>query len=278
MVQVENAPGSRPHSGLQQADVVFEHLTEGGISRFTALYWNPSGGTRIEPVRSARLVTLKLVKDYGGVLFYSGASDPVQAQIDAERLPALAEPADGGKYYSRDRARPAPHNLVTTGDQLRAGVEARKVRITYPKPVEGEPPPGGDPITRLTIPQTATHNVGYAYSPASRTYAYSDETGPLVDAGNGGAQIAVTNVVLVHVAHHGAGYTEDVLGAEGIDFDLQGSGGADVFTRGEHLAATWDLTQGPLRLLGADGKPIALPPGLTWIHLIDPGAPVQAAP
>src|SRR5215469_4750149 len=78
LVQVENAPGSRPQSGLQRADLVFEYLTEGGISRFTAVYWNPSGAVRIGPVRSARLVTLRMVKAYSGVLFYSGASDRVQ--------------------------------------------------------------------------------------------------------------------------------------------------------------------------------------------------------
>lgn len=94
MVQVENAPGSRPHWGLQQADVVYEYLTEGGISRFTVLYWNPSGGFRIEPVRSARLVTLRLLEAYGGVLFYSGASNVVQARIVAGHLPAVGESAD----------------------------------------------------------------------------------------------------------------------------------------------------------------------------------------
>ena len=91
MVQVENASGSRPQSGLQRADIVYEYLTEGGISRFTVIYWSPSGGFRIEPVRSARLVTLRLVKAYGGVLFYSGASNHVQAQIDSEQVPAVGE-------------------------------------------------------------------------------------------------------------------------------------------------------------------------------------------
>ena len=118
MVQVEDAPGSRPHRGLQEADVVYEYLTEGGISRFTVLYWNSSGGFRIEPVRSARLVTLRLVQAYGGVLFYSGASDHVQAQIGASRMYSLSESSNGGRCFTRDPARPAPHNLYTTGDQL----------------------------------------------------------------------------------------------------------------------------------------------------------------
>ena len=108
VVQVEDAPGSRPHSGLQQADIVYEYLTEGGISRFTAIYWSPAGGFRIEPVRSARLVTLRLLIAYGGVLFYSGASNHVQAQISGSHLPGVSQSSDGGRYFVRDRSRAAP--------------------------------------------------------------------------------------------------------------------------------------------------------------------------
>src|SRR5262249_2065250 len=110
-VRVEGAPGSRPHSGLQEARLVFESLTGGGMSRFTAIYWSPSGGFRIEPVRSARLVTLRLVRAYGGVLFYSGASNHVQAQIGDDHVPGVSQSSDGGRYFARDRSRAAPHNL-----------------------------------------------------------------------------------------------------------------------------------------------------------------------
>jgi hypothetical protein len=277
LVQVENGPGSRPQSGLQRADLVFEYLTEGGISRFTALYWHPSGSARIGPVRSARLVTLRLVRAYGGVLFYSGASDHVQAQISGEQMPAIGESSDGGRYFARDRSRPAPHNLFTTQDQLREALEAQRAKVGYPVPATGEPPGGGDRVVRFIFPQTSSHDVTYTYDPASRTYASADESGPLVDAGEGARQIAVTSVVLVRVAHRGAGYTEDVLGAEGIDYDLAGSGSADVYTRGEHLAARWSLGQGPIALQSTDGRTLPLPAGLTWIHLVDPDVQVQSS-
>jgi len=277
MVQVENAPGSRPQSGLQEADIVYEYLTEGGISRFTAIYWNPGGVSRIEPVRSARLITLRLVKAYGGVLFYSGASAQVQAQITADHASALSEPSDGGRYFARDRSRFAPHNLFTTGDQLHQGVARLQVKVSYLTPGSGEPTGKGEQVDRLSFPQTMSHSVTYTYSTASRTYLYADERGPLVDLANGGKQVTVSNVVLVRVAHRGAGYTEDVLGAEGIDFDLAGTGPADVYTRGLHLAGRWDLSQGPMRLAGADNKPLPLPAGLTWVHLVDPDTEVQAS-
>ena len=275
LVQVENARGSRPHSGLQTADIVYEYLTEGGISRFTAMYWAPGGGYRVEPVRSARLVTLRLVKAYGGVLFYSGASDHVQAQINADHVPALREWSEGSRYFARDRSRFAPHNLYTTGDLLHQGLDNLQVKVSYPSPSSREPTGKGEEVARLSFQQTVSHSVAYAYTPASRTYLYADESGPLVDLANRGKQIEVSNVVLVRVAHHGAGYTEDVLGAEGIDFDLAGTGPADVYTRGLHLPGRWDLGQGPMRLLGADNKPMQLPSGLTWVHLVDSDTVVE---
>src|SRR3981189_3409502 len=54
MVQIENSILARPQAGLQQADLVYEYLAEGGITRMTVIYFKPSGSQRIEPVRSAR--------------------------------------------------------------------------------------------------------------------------------------------------------------------------------------------------------------------------------
>ncbi len=58
LVQVENSVLARPLSGLQHADIVYEYLGEGGHHAYAAIYFNPSGTERIEPVRSARPITL----------------------------------------------------------------------------------------------------------------------------------------------------------------------------------------------------------------------------
>ena len=275
ILQVENAPESQPHSGLQNADMAFEYLTEGGITRFTVVYFNPSGSQKIGPDRSARLVALRLVQSYHGVLFYSGASDYVQGKIWDNKVPNFTEGSDGGKYFERDRSRVAPHNLFTTGDQMAQAVDKSGQRITYKLPAPAEPPAQGTPAGRLVFDQTFVHHVSYTYEAGAKTYTYEGET----DAANGNQPLKVTNVVLLRVAHHGAGYTEDVRGAEGIDFDLTGQGKAEVFTRGQRFDATWDLSQAdqPLRLLGADGKDFALPQGLTWYHLVDPDMPTSVS-
>ncbi len=279
LVQVENLPEARPQSGLQNADMVFEYLTEGGVTRFSAVYLKPSGGQHIEPVRSARLVSLRLVHSYGAVLFYSGASDHVQGLIWDQKIPNYDERADGGRYFARDGSRAAPHNLYTTPDQMAEGVKKSGKTVSYTLPQRAEPAGAGDAqVTSISFQQTNSHSVAYSYDAASKSYKYSGDGRPMIDAANNGQPLQVATVVLLQVPHHSAGYTEDVNGEPGIDFDLQGQGKADVYTRGQHFAASWDLADAnrPLRILGANGSDVAMPPGLTWFHLVDPGLAVSA--
>jgi hypothetical protein len=273
LVQVENDPNSHPQYGLQKADLIYEYLTEGGITRFTVVYYDPHGPDRVEPVRSARLITLRIQKAYQGVIVYSGASSTVQGMIDQQHLPAFNESTTG--LFSRDPSRPAPHNLMTTQDQIRQVVDKSGLHVSYQLPKPGEPSEQGQPVAAFGFQQTDVHHVSYTYSQADKGYQYSYEGGKLTDAGSGKPVVA-TNVVLARVAHHDAGYTEDVNGASGIDFDFQGTGPADLYSEGKHFAATWDVSSGPLRLLDSKGQPLALPAGLTWIHLIDPDLQVQA--
>jgi hypothetical protein len=213
------------------------------------------------------------------VIFLSGANQKVLDTIAAEHIPALTESSDGGVYFSRDPSRRAPHNLYTDGDRLAQGLKAHAPRVTYQLSAPGTPPasPAPPAANRFVFDQTNFHRVTYTYSAADTAYSYGTELGPLIDK-NTGQPIKPVNVILIQVAHHDAGFT-DVLGAPAVDFDLQGTGPADVFTQGHRYTAKWDLTdtEQPLKILGADGKPMHLRPGLTWIHLVDPGTPITVS-
>lgn len=279
MVQIENSVLARPLAGVQQANIVYEYLAEGGITRMTAIYFAPSGSQRIEPVRSARPVTIRLWHAYRGVLFFSGANTVVLNSIGAQRIPALTEGSGGGAYFARDPSRRAPHNLYTDGNRLAQGVGKYAPRITYVLPSAGEPvaSPAPPVANRIVFDQTTTHRVIYTYSAADGAYAYRTAIGPLVDQDTG-QPVKPVNVIVVQVAHHDAGFT-DINGAPAVDFDLQGTGPADVFTHGHRYSATWDLSKPelPLKIVGANSKVMPLPAGLTWIHLVDPGTPITVS-
>src|SRR5256886_7773096 len=103
------------------------------------IYFKPAGNQRIEPVRSARPVTIRLWHAYHGVIFYSGANVHVLQQIQSQNIPAVTEGTDGGAYFARDPSRRAPHNLLTDRDRLAQGLKKYAPRITYQLPSTGTP-------------------------------------------------------------------------------------------------------------------------------------------
>ncbi|PIP63577.1 hypothetical protein COW97_01780 [Candidatus Roizmanbacteria bacterium CG22_combo_CG10-13_8_21_14_all_34_12] len=63
-IMIENHKEARPQSGLSSADIVYEAVSEGGITRFLAIFYCKNA-SYIGPVRSARMYFLKFLEGYG---------------------------------------------------------------------------------------------------------------------------------------------------------------------------------------------------------------------
>jgi hypothetical protein len=278
VVQVENSAQSDPHTGLQKADVVYEYLAEGGITRFSVVYYDPSKVDRIGPVRSIRPTALRLREAYGGVIFFSGGSAPLMQVVHSQHVPEISEDDNGDTYFQRDPSRAAPHNLFTTGQDLAKAIPLVKGALTYIPPGPGSLTAAGKPALAINFQETPAHRLSYRYSDAARAYTYTSERGPLIDAGNGNQPVEVTNVVLIEAPHKDFGYA-DVNGVPVIDFDLSVGGIAAVFNGGKRFDAKWDAVSAghPPTLKSADGKDLKLPAGLTWVHIVDPGTLLQVS-
>jgi len=120
-VMIENSPAARPQSGLNDACVVYEAITEGGITRFMAIYLHGAPAV-IGPVRSARPHFLNLAREYDAAYVHCGQSYEA-LQIFAT-TPSIYN-LDQMKYtkpFWRDNSRKAPHNLYASAEKLRAQV------------------------------------------------------------------------------------------------------------------------------------------------------------
>src|SRR5690606_3118280 len=73
-VIIENLATVRPQSGLGQAQVVYETLAEGGITRFLVLFATKENIDPIGPVRSARHYFVDWAEEYGGGFMHVGGS------------------------------------------------------------------------------------------------------------------------------------------------------------------------------------------------------------
>lgn len=98
VAMIENTTDARPQSGLSSADVLYEAVAEGGVSRFTAVFYCgvAAQDTIIGPVRSARTLFINLASEYNYPLYTHvggancGSSDPKTCNTD-KRVQALEQ-------------------------------------------------------------------------------------------------------------------------------------------------------------------------------------------
>jgi hypothetical protein len=241
MVQVENAPDARPQSGLGEADVVYEYETEGGISRFTTLWFNPPS-VQVGPVRSARLATIKLVHTWDGTLVYSGSTDYVLGKLASSGDRYYNETTSQGALF-RIGSRFAPHNLYTDGSHLTALANRVHAAPTSYQLWARTPltalPNGGTSASTATVGISNFESPRFTWNAGLGGYTRSEPTGQLVDAATG-KPWTVPTIVILQVPVTVAPEVEDVSGTHGLDFAIQGSGPAQVLMGGFSFTGTFN--------------------------------------
>ncbi|MEO0597211.1 MAG: DUF3048 domain-containing protein [Chloroflexota bacterium] len=239
VVKISNSPALvRPQAGLNSADLVFEHYTEVGITRFSAIFYG-TGTDRAGSIRSARLIDYELVPMYDGLLAFAGASIGVDKRIYGSEAVAeflcqnrtdydqcLAEAAIiappnfvppsefadraykgvlyGPPYFYRDGSAPVPHNLFTNVSALWELAEADG---------HGQRPdlsgmafhdePQGEPTGSGIYAQVryATTIAEWHYDTETGRYFRSTDGQVHADS-NTDEQVCAANVVIVYAGHY----------------------------------------------------------------------------
>ncbi len=277
VVKVENAPVSRPQSGLDLADVVYEEIVEGGITRFLAVY-HSTDVDLVGPVRSVRPSDPEIIAPFGGLFAYSGG---IPTFIDALRkTPGITDVGvdllDEGpdKPYFRRPGRPPPSNLYTSTAKLYARAPSKGTRppgrfAEFLDPGRPFSPPGATPATNLNVTVGITP-VTFAYDASSKTYRRSG----LVD---GPGAVAPTNVIVQFTAYVDTDETDqsDTTVEKAV---AVGSGDVLILSGGMAVRGRWSKASATsyTTYTDADGAPIRLVPGRTWVELARNGAPATA--
>jgi Protein of unknown function (DUF3048) N-terminal domain/Protein of unknown function (DUF3048) C-terminal domain len=267
-VKVENTPDARPQSGLEAADIVWDEVVEGQITRLLAMYQSRSTDV-VGPIRSVRLTDPLIVWPVGGIFAFSGGAPAIVTAIEAAPVKVIDENAADAAMF-RDRSKRAPHNLFGRPDALWAfgGTPAP------PPPLfryleSGKPVTAGTPATSVSIGFRGVYSVAYTWDVASGTWLRSTAGRPFM--ARSGVQIATQNVVVLPVTYDGG------VGKEGSVAELIGQGTATVLSGGRAIPAHWtrpDRTR-PMELTTPEGTPIRLVPGSTWVELPDVSYPVD---
>lgn len=278
LVLVDNHPSARPQAGLEDACVVFELLAEGGITRLMPVYVH-ARPERVGPVRSARHYFLDFALGMDALIAHAGGSP--QALDEAQRLGVASLNAFGlDEYYWRESTRPMPHNLYTSIGNLLDAADAAGLRAARDAGSTGWPYMCGDPLSE-ELPAASAVEIRWPYNAAGYKVTMRWDPGP-EDAGPGryeryindrphldqesGNQLGGRNVVVAF-----ARFWRIPGDAEGrLDAELDGEGRALVFSDGKQDEVRWRKSDRstPFVLVAADGRPVELPRGQTWIFVV----------
>lgn len=272
IIQVENLNAARPQSGLSSADVVYEYSAEGGISRFSAIYYSQPKG-QVGPVRSARLISPVLIRQYGGVLLYSGSSNFVFHRMQSWGTPRFEETSAGGDMF-RISSRYAPHNLYTDGGRVDDLVRrAARPAVSYSLWARAASAAGGTPVAGFTVPVSPSERPVWTWNAAAGGWQRSEpDTGVFTDADTGKPEVAPTVIVIQVPAGLNPADIEDGCCTPGWEYTLTGSGPAQFFVNGTGYTGTWTGTDNaPPTFSLAGGAPAPIAAGAVWIEVVPTG-------
>jgi len=272
-VKIDNTSSGRPQVGIAAADLVFEELVEGGVTRFLAVF-ETSLPAEVGPVRSGRPQDADLVQPLGGVFVFSGVGNlNVREIIRGTGLQLVEHDTSGGtpdgEFFFRSDRKPAPWNLHIEAADLMATYSALDGPVQQfeykTDPAEASAAISGSAADRITVVFSKGIESIWEWDAASNTYLkFLSNGSPHTDAD--GTQISASNVVIL---------TPNYADQEGLpSADISGTiETAYVATGGMVIQGLYDATAfgAPIALSDGEGNPLYLTPGKTFV-LLPPGA------
>ncbi len=263
-LKVDAAPLARPQIGLNQADVVYEEMVEGTVTRHVALFHTQTP-TAVGPIRSVRTTDFALLTPLNRPLVgASGGNQIVLDGLRASPVVDLTATVAGGYYRVADRR--SPHNLLVNPAHLWGLTPPTSTAppVLFDFRSHGEAiNPNGVPAAGVDIAFGKT-SVAFRWSAAgwSRTQngtPHTDSTGRVV---------APENVVVMQTD-----YRVSPADPESPEAITVGQGPAWIFTAGRRIDGRWSRAAATdlIVFTDAQGSRVELTPGITWVELAPPG-------
>jgi hypothetical protein len=265
-VKIDNVYGAWPQAGVNSADIVFDILVEGGLTRLMAVYQSQPAPV-IGPIRSARPVDAYLLRLFnGGYFAFSGASKHEMKPVRNHSHAALLYADVNSAPFYRRSDHISPDNLFSSTSALTAALRQMAPNEAAAPRVFGyaRRAPHGIATRQAVVPYPAA-TAGWTWD--GHQYLRSQDGHP--DMLIPGDQINSANVVIMSVKVVGTGIFE-TNGAEDPLPVTVGSGRCWLLRDGVRVNGTWhrSAVSHRLHLLDSAGKPLLLTPGRTWVELM----------
>ncbi|MGM9924866.1 MAG: DUF3048 domain-containing protein [Bacillus sp. (in: firmicutes)] len=273
-VMINNHPKARPQSGLHQADIVYELLAEGDVTRFLAIYQSEQPEV-VGPVRSARDYYIELAKGLDSIYICHGYSPEAKEMLDDGYIDNLNGLFYDGTLFIRDKSRKAPHNSYITFANIETGIEEKSFDTEkQPKGFaflteEEAESLSGEAASSATVKYgSSAFDVTYNYDEAIKQYTRLTNGEQTVDRETG-EPVLLNNIVVLSAPHH----VTDSQGRRDIDFS--GGGEAYLLQQGVWNKIQWKYEDQRIILM-KEGKEAKLVPGKTWVNVIPDQPGIEA--
>lgn len=296
-VMIENHEESRPQSGLSSADVVYEAVAEGGITRFMAIFLCNLSDIQVGPVRSARTYYLSWLGEYNDPLYahVGGANTPGPAdalgQIIKYKVLDLNQFSIGFPTFWRDYQRlghpvATEHTMYSTTQKLwevgakrgwtasaSAGLTEWSKGFIPWKVKDDKAATAAKTITVNFWESQPDYKVEWNYDPTTNSYKRKNGGSDHTDLNNK-KQIEPKNVVIQFQkeSHANDGYPGNVH----LLYGTEGTGKALFLIDGQVTEGKWAKTSRTARTKYTDGaaKEIIFNKGQIWIETVPEGSKV----
>lgn len=264
MVSIGNSIMARPQEGLAEAELVYEFLVEGGVTRLLALYWGDIPD-KIGPVRSVRPYIIETALEFDALLLHAGAC-PAGFELLERRQAEHLDQIFNSRYYWRSNERKPPYNLYTgnykfspylkklTGQEYKTRFPFQRISFINANDLKAN---------KIKINYWGNYRVYYRYDPDKNIYYryISDQEQPHYD-GNG-SQLNTRNLIVQYAA------TRVIDSVGRLSIDLNSTGKALIFKDGIVKGGYWEKPADDwTKFYGQDGQEIRLNPGKTWIQVV----------
>ncbi len=264
--------------GLNDAEIVWEHLLAGGVTRFSAIFLE-NDYEQVGPIRSGRLVDFELSRIYRSLFAYSGMS---QGTLDILRGDALMlERVVGGSGPCPPFCREEQEGVALEHTLFGNTSEIRKLAVergadVEPDPIYGmafseEPLHPGEPLERMVIRYAETE-ISWVWDDASERWLRWQDGAAHTDSATG-MQINAANVVVIEDTHTIQPFVADQYwGPPNFAFSVNFIGSGRIFFMRDGMVyeGVWvrETREEPLRFFDADGRVLPFHPGNSFFNLV----------
>jgi len=277
-IMINNHRGSLPQQGISKADIIYEVLAEGGITRMLALYQDVTDVDTIGSIRSARTYYVDIAQSFDAIYIFAGGSPQAYTALSNRNITRL----DGVRgsqtqifYRDRERQRTmsSEHTMVTTGALITQYLPTYNFRLEHEEGYEralsfiedGTPEDGATAVDFTVRFGGGSKTTSFEYNSEDNLYYLNQYSSDYRD-GNDKTQIAVTNVLILRTSV--SGIPGDNAGR--LDIKTTGHGTGYFACGGKYIEIDWLRVDNSSQFQYAlkDGSELDLGQGKTYVCII----------